>query len=296
MEKKIVITDSGLGGLSVLGKLEYKLKSNPIFEKAELIFFNSLYSSDYGYNSIKNMAEKATVFNNALNTIYQNYNPDLILIACNTLSVVYPFTKFAKNPKTEVKGIVESGVSLFLENLKSDTDSKIILFGTPTTINSGIYPKQLSSEKIEQKRIISQACPYLETEIQNNPTGEKTEQQIEKFVKEGIKKSGKNFSNLFAGLCCTHYGYSEDVFYNILSKNFNGNIKILNPNNSILDFLFDQEVKQYSICDTKVTVVSQVKIKRNEINSLGKILSETADKTAYALEKYLLTKNLFGKE
>ncbi len=36
---KIVVTDSGLGGLSVLGELEIRLQKLPIFEKVELIFF-----------------------------------------------------------------------------------------------------------------------------------------------------------------------------------------------------------------------------------------------------------------
>ena len=52
---KIVITDSGLGGLSVLGELERRIKENPIFENAELIFFNALFSPDYGYNSMKSL-------------------------------------------------------------------------------------------------------------------------------------------------------------------------------------------------------------------------------------------------
>ncbi len=105
MNVRIVITDSGLGGLSVLAELERRLRENPIFESTELIFFNSLYSSSYGYNSMMDLSEKAIVFNNALNSIEENYKPDIILVACNTLSIVYPHTNYAQNPKTEVRGL-----------------------------------------------------------------------------------------------------------------------------------------------------------------------------------------------
>ena len=44
---RIVITDSGLEGLSVVAELEKRLRDQPIFENVELIFFNSLYGSEY---------------------------------------------------------------------------------------------------------------------------------------------------------------------------------------------------------------------------------------------------------
>ena len=296
MKKRIVITDSGLGGLSVLGELEYRLRSDSVFENIELFFFNSLYSRNYGYNAMKSMEEKAIVFNNALTSISQIYNPDLILIACNTLSVVYPYTKFARITRTEVKGIVESGTVLFSAKMKSKNDAKIILFGTPTTVNSGVYTQQLISAGIKKERIISQACPELETAIQNNPGGNETEKLIENFVKAGIKKSGQNFKNLFAGLCCTHYGYSQKTFYDKLKENFSGNIEILNPNNSMLDFLFEETVERFSSCKLDIKIVSQVEIRRNEIESLTNILSEKSPKTALALDNYIFQKNIFNRK
>ena len=170
---RIVITDSGLGGLSVVAELERQLNKNPIYKEAELIFFNSLYSSEYGYNSITDFSEKVKVFNNALNSIETKYNPDLILIACNTLSVVFPHTDFAQNSKIEVKGILDSGVALFSDSIKNNED-KIILFGTPTTIISDVYKNKLVELGVKESQIVNQACPDLETEIQNNPSGIET--------------------------------------------------------------------------------------------------------------------------
>jgi len=292
---KIVITDSGLGGLSVLGELERRIKENPIFENAELIFFNALFSPDYGYNSMKSLSEKARVFNNALNSMCKNYNPDLILIACNTLSVIYPQTKFAKNPKTKVVGIVESGVSLFKNNLLN-TDATLILFGTPTTINSNVYKNELIKAGISVNKIINEPCLKLETAIQNNPSSEETKNMISCFVSETLQKMDSISNTVFAGLCCTHYGYCENVFLEELSNQLKTKIITLNPNNYMINFLFKNMYKTFKYNDVSVKIVSQVKLKDNEITSLGTILELNSPKTAKALRQYIFIDNLFKKD
>lgn len=291
---KIVITDSGLGGLSVLGELERRLKENAIYQEVELIFFNSLYSSEYGYNSMKDISEKAGVFNNALNSICQNFNPDLILIACNTLSVVYPHTEFAKNPKAEVKGIVESGVSLFEKKLKHSED-KIILMGTPTTINSDVYKNALIQKGINANQIINQGCLELETSIQNDPNSNETRNTVSHFIGEAVRNIDSIPNNIYVGLCCTHYGYCKKVFYEELANKFNANIETLNPNNTMLDFLFSNSKKIFSNSNISIKIVSQVKLKENEINSLGSILEISSPITATALRNYVFVEKLFSK-
>jgi len=291
---RIVVTDSGLGGLSVLAELESRLRGNPVFRNAELIFFNSLYSHELGYNTIESFSDKVIIFNNALNSIEANYNPDLILIACNTLSVVYPHTEFAKNSETEVKGIVDGGVSLFANNLQNKSD-KIILFGTPTTINSDVYKQLLVKAGIEETQIVNQECLELESVIQNNPNSDKTNRLIAEFVQKASELISSDSKNIYAGLCCTHYGYSESFFYTELSKQFNSNVKILNPNSKMLDYLFDSKVVSNN-CKTIVKVISQVKLRKNEIKLLSDILLKDSPKTSVALENYEFIENLFQKK
>ena len=291
---RIVITDSGLGGLSVVAELEKRLKENPIYENAELIFFNSLYSPEYGYNSLKDFIAKVRIFNNALNSIEQNYSPDLILIACNTLSVVYPHTEFSQNSKIAVKGILESGVALFKNRIQND-DDKIILFGTPTTINSDVYKNELINLGIKETQIVNQSCPDLESEIQRNPFSYKTDNSISNFVKEAAELFNDVPQKIFAGFCCTHYGYSEQTFLNKLEKQFNCEIEILNPNSKILDFLFVSPPKLYNDSNVTVRVVTQVKLKVNEIKSLSDILVNGSSKTATAIGDYEYIKNIFAK-
>jgi len=292
---RIVITDSGLGGLSVVAELEKRLKSQPIFKNVELIFFNSLYSSEYGYNSLESFSDKVKIFNNALNSIEANYNPDLILIACNTLSVVYPYTLFSQKPKPAVKGILENGVNLFNKHLQND-DDRIILFGTPTTINSDVYKNKLIDLGVKESQIVNQACPDLESEIQRNPKSDKTENSISKFVKEASESINPIGDRIYAGFCCTHYGYSEQLFLDNLSKQFNGEVKILNPNSRMLDFLFVAPKILYSNSNVTVRAVTQVKLRKIEIKSLSDILMNDSPKTATAIGDYEYINNLFEKD
>ncbi len=295
MNVRIVITDSGLGGLSVMAELERRLTEIPIYKEAELIFFNSLYSSDYGYNSMTNFSEKVKLFNNALYSIEVNYKPDLILIACNTLSVVFPHTEFAQNSVIEVKGILDSGVALFYDNVKN-SDEKIILFGTSTTIKSNVYKNELVKLGVKESQIINQACPDLETEIQNNPSGGKTKNFIERFVKKGVESISSIPQKTYAGFCCTHYGYSEEMFKDVLSKELNSEVEILNPNSKMLNFLFNTSKELHSNSTVSIKLVSQVILKENEIKSLSKILDDCSPKSAQALKNYEYIQNLFSKE
>lgn len=292
---RIVVTDSGLGGISVLADMEKELSETHIFSNVELIFFNALYSKSLGYNEMKNNDEKVKVFNNALYAIEENYKPDIILIACNTLSVVYPTTQFAKQSRTKVEGIVEAGVDLFFENLKREQNSSIILFGTPTTINSGLHKSLLIKKGIEEKRIVNQSCPILESEIQDDPESGKVFRLIQQFINEASEKIVYGNEKVYAGFCCTHYGYSSDIFENVMIDKFGDNVEILNPNSKMVESLVKKNTESYDGSSMTVKVVSQVEIYEHEKKALSKILKNDAPLTVAAIEEYELRPNLFGK-
>ena len=48
----IVITDSGLGGLSVVADAEAKLRQWGVYAEVELVFYNALFTGEGGYNSL----------------------------------------------------------------------------------------------------------------------------------------------------------------------------------------------------------------------------------------------------
>ena len=88
----IVVTDSGLGGLSVAADLAARLPASGIVQSARIVFVNAEPDAAFGYNDLKNDADKVRIFDGALSAMEARYKPDLILIACNTLSVVWPGT------------------------------------------------------------------------------------------------------------------------------------------------------------------------------------------------------------
>jgi hypothetical protein len=133
----IAVTDSGLGGLTVLAEAARKMEETGIFEGVDFIFFNALFSNEGGYNSLKTREEKIRVFDSALESLHSRFQPDVILIGCNTLSVLYKDTLFSKRADIPVFGIVDSGVNLIAQGLKDHPHASVLIFGTPTTISEG---------------------------------------------------------------------------------------------------------------------------------------------------------------
>ena len=77
----ILITDSGLGGLSVCAELESQLSKLQSFTKVRLIFVNALPGVARTYNSMTSKEEQARMFDKALEGFVRWYRPDAILIA-----------------------------------------------------------------------------------------------------------------------------------------------------------------------------------------------------------------------
>ena len=138
----VVITDSGLGGISVCAEIDRGLRRNGT--GARITYFNALPRNGFGYNDLPDISSRAAAFNPALECM-ASFDPDMILIACNTLSVVYPHTGFSRKTRIAVSGIIEVGVDLFCENLSAEPASSIALFGTRTTIEAGVHRARLSA-------------------------------------------------------------------------------------------------------------------------------------------------------
>ena len=212
---------------------------------------------------------KAEVFNQALLSMEDKFSPDLILIACNTLSIVYPFTHFAKDSKTPVLGIVEFGVAMILTEMEKDDKSKVMILGTETTINSETHKNRLVEKGIKGDRIISQAFPGLESEIQDSPGSETVKGRIEFYLNEGVEKLHDRNEPVIAALCCTHYGFSSQLFYSTLEKIIDREITLLNPNEMMINSMVLEENRN-SFSETKmnVQVVSRAVIDDDEKNLL----------------------------
>ena len=289
----IVVTDSGLGGLSVMAELERNLRDNPIAENIRLTFFNALADKSYGYNTMNSEEDKVNVFNAAIEGMVRWYNPDIILIACNTLSVVYPKIPFAKKTNLQVFGIVDFGVDLVYKELSTTKQSIAILLGTPTTINSGEHKKSLLERGIDSNRIIQQPCYMLESAIQDDPFSSQTRNMIKYFLTEAKKKIAVEYKEVCAALCCTHYGYSHQLFEEGLQNTFSCPVQVLNPNSSMSKYLTDNTGSDIDYQIISVEVVSRVKIFPEEIRVVGGLLKSTSEKVYESLTNFHHKKDLF---
>lgn len=296
-EVTVVVTDSGLGGLSIVADASERMKKSKIFRDVNFIFFNALFSNKGGYNSLKTREEKIRIFDSALRSLEKNYQPDLIIIGCNTLSILYDYTSFSKETKIPIVGIVESGVEIIAQNLKALPDSRVILFATQTTVSEATHKKKLAKKGFISERIITQACPELVNYIERGYTSDETEMLIFAYVDEALQKVKNLQTPLYVSLNCTHYGYSFDAWKKAFLSLGVKPLSFLNPNSKMIDFLFKPQIQnRFKTTNISVKVVSMVEISEEKINSLGCWLRKVSPQTAEALINYDKRPDLFEWE
>ncbi|MBK9374166.1 MAG: aspartate/glutamate racemase family protein [Holophagales bacterium] len=184
-EVTIVVTDSGLGGLSVVADLAARLPQSGIARSARVVFVNALLDDAVGYNDLKDEADRIRVFDAALAAMESRYRPDLVLVACNTLSVFYGKTEHARRGTTETVSIVPMGADLIERTLKETPDATAMIFATKGTIDSGAHRRLLVGKGVPDARIVGQACPKLTGAIERGAHSEETAGRI-----RGLRRGG----------------------------------------------------------------------------------------------------------
>lgn len=290
----IAVTDSGLGGLSVMAEAVRRMKEERAFSKAQFVFFNALFSLEGGYNSLKTRPEKIDVFTRALESLERKFSPDVILIGCNTLSVLYPDTPFAKKARVPVIGIVDAGVNMVAESLRAHPEASAILFATPTTVSEATHKKMLTAQGFGEDRILLQSCPELENYIERDYASDETEMLIAACVDEALQKIPFPPPPFFASLNCTHYGYSLPLWEKAFEEAGAKPLAILNPNARMVDVLFPFEYRhRFQKTAVSARVVSMVEIAPEKRSSLGQWLEGISPEVAAALRHYELRPSLF---
>lgn len=290
----ILVTDSGLGGVSIAADMVEKLKTVKIFRKVRVVFFNSSFDNQSGYNKLKTNEEKIRIFNNALNSMQSNYRPDLILIGCNTLSVIYPETPFARSTTIPVIGIVETGVDFILEKLKNAPNAKIIIFATSTTITKGSHKKMLVQRGVKPENIIGISCADLADKIEDGHQSVETRDFVAHCVKEALSKLIDPDQPIIVSLNCTHYGYVLKFFEQEFEKNDIKPIAILNPNPRLAEFILQPEkFHRFKKTQVSIEVIAKVTIFPGVMKSIGELVATISPQTVQALQHYRRDENLF---
>lgn len=290
----IVVTDSGLGGLAVAAQLVEALRTQRSYQSVRIIFFNALFDDASGYNRLASQTERARVFDQVLESIATHYQPDFILIACNTLSVVYPETRFASQTTIPVIGIVEAGAQLIAENLQPDPSSKVLIFATVTTVNSDFFPQRLAALGIDPARVMQQPCPALAGSIERDWNSDETRRLIDEYVAEALYQLNDATAPLFVSLNCTHYAYAQAHWQTTFNHYQRPPQTILNPDAKMLAFITATPWRdRFPISEVRLEVVSKVEISESKVHALAQLLQTSSLPTVIALRQYTWNEHLF---
>jgi len=294
----ILITDSGVGGLSVVAYAERFVRTHGLREPLRLTFANAAPANDYGYNSMPTREEKLATFDRFLRKMVVRFAPDSIYVACNTLSVLLPDTPYLANAPIPVNGIVETAAGLMLRALKADPRSVALIFATQTTIDTGTYPRLLGERGVEPSRIVSQACPGLADGISEDREGTRTQAEIRGWVGAALHKTEHNAdkmqhagTSVVACLACTHYGYRKDFFATAFEEAGIGAV-VVNPNESAIQDIFGQP-PEGPHHDAEVRFVTRYAIPNATVEALTYFLREISPRTVAAMQNLEYLPDLF---
>ncbi len=290
----ILVTDSGLGGLSVAADLAARLPASGIVRSARIVFVNAEPDAVFGYNDMKNDADKVRIFDGALSAMDVRWKPDLVLIACNTLSVVFPRTEHARTGSTQTVEIVGLGAGLIRKELAAKPDETALVFATKTTIESGAHKKLLVEQGVAADHVVGEACPKLAGAIERGVASDETIGYVKKFVAEALEKRPVKGGPLVVSLNCTHFGYVKSLWEQAFAGAGYPGVKVLDPNPLMTDLVLQEGgARRYPETKISVEVVSKVPIDEATRANLGSLLRTTSPETADALGKYVHDPGLF---
>jgi glutamate racemase len=289
----LVIVDSGMGGLSICADIVSGLQARRAHRSVAVTYFNAWPEQDRGYNLLPGMAERVRVFDRALDAMLR-FSPDRILIACNTLSALYPDTPFSRKAPVPVTDIIGFGVDLIHAYLNAGADRRVIILGTPTTIEAGTHRRRLIERGVDEGRIVCQPCDRLAGEIEKAPEGATVRAMIEDYVGQVAGQFPDRRLPVAAALCCTHYGYSRRLFETALRTRFEGPITILDPNRAMSEALLaDLPPRGGGDVRIDLQVVSRIVWSEAKIAAIARLLERVSPLTANALRQYRHDLELF---
>jgi len=130
---RVGVFDSGIGGLTVVGSLlEHRL-----FD--EIVYYGDTARVPYG------VKDRNTIVRYALEAVefFRNFDIDLLIVACNTVSA-YALDEMRAQAPFDIVGVVEPGI-LAVENRLGNKDASVLILGTKATVGSGAYQSLLEA-------------------------------------------------------------------------------------------------------------------------------------------------------
>ncbi|MBP9989486.1 MAG: glutamate racemase, partial [Ruminococcus sp.] len=249
-QKSIGVFDSGIGGLTVVKKI------NELMPEENIIYIGDTANVPYGTKSPEEI--KKLVF--GLVDKLLSFDVKAIVIACNTAdSIVGDILR--NECKVPVFGVVEPAAN---EAVRISRNKKIGLIATNAAVNNGTYQNTIKALD-NQAEVFAVACPLL---VPFAEAGRFEKEDTE--VKEALKSyllplKEKNIDTLILG--CTHYPLFEDMIKEILPE-----INIVSSSDTAAKKLKDNlyEISDKPISDNKIYVTKNP----SEVKEKAKIFME----------------------
>ncbi|MCX5686103.1 MAG: glutamate racemase [Candidatus Omnitrophica bacterium] len=190
--RPIGIFDSGVGGLTVVDKIEKLLPHE------DIIYFGDTARVPYGTKS----KETVTKFSVENVEFLMAHDVKLVIVACNTASSL-SLDFLRRCFKVPVIGVIAPGAA---GAVNSTRNNRIGVIGTSATISSGAYEKAI--RKISRKvKIFTQSCPLFVPLVEEGWTGGEIARKVSGIYLNGFKVN--RIDTLILG--CTHYPMLKDV-------------------------------------------------------------------------------------
>ncbi len=190
--------DSGIGGLTVLDKVE------KLLPQEDFIYFGDTKNMPYGEKTEAQLLD----FADRIFKFFETKKVKAVVMACNTTSAV-TYEKLKDNYSFKIYPIIQSVASIL-----GEMDIKRFgIFATPATINSHVYKKEIEKYN-PQVEIVERACPQWVKIVENC---KEKDEQSEKIISNQLAEMLYNSPEKII-LGCTHYPYLMDVLAKFTDK------------------------------------------------------------------------------
>ncbi|MEB3100284.1 glutamate racemase [Ferviditalea candida] len=199
MQQAIAVLDSGVGGLTVVKEVMRQLP------RERIIYFGDTARAPYGPRP----SAEVVMFTKQIVDFLLEFNPKMIVIACNTATALALDEIRAYSP-VPVLGVIHPGTRAAIKNTANNV---IGVIGTEGTIRSGAYEQAINTV-LPDAVVHSVACPRLVPLVEKGLYSE-TESRI--AVSESLMPlKDKPIDCLILG--CTHYPFLSDMISHVMGS------------------------------------------------------------------------------
>ncbi|TVY06683.1 glutamate racemase [Paenibacillus cremeus] len=197
MQQAIAILDSGVGGLTVVKEVMRQLPQEKI------IYFGDTARTPYGPRP----AEEVTRFTHQIVDYLKQFQPKMIVIACNTATAV-AIDEIRAELTIPVVGVIHPGARAAI---KTSRTQRIGVIGTEGTIKSRAY--EVALRQISPNiQVVSQACPSFVPLVEKGLfRSEETRRTVEETLSE-LRRYPMDC--LILG--CTHYPFLSELISSVM--------------------------------------------------------------------------------